>query len=173
MDHVVTGGSIIVASGLDVPTGSGSAAPPLWRSIDGLTWTRADPVFATPRSVGADAPIWIGSSFVVSGTQILGDGRYIWTSTDGLGWSIADVQGAQAPSLAGLAISGSTIVLAGTPSGGGQVLLWESTGGLSWQSVQAPAVMDGGTPLRIVAGPNGLLILNSNTFGTTGWVGTH
>jgi len=71
-----------------------------------------------------------------------------------------------------LAISGSTIILAGTPPSGGQVLLWESTGGLSWQPVQAPAVMDGGAPLRIVSGPNGLLILDSNTHGTTGWFGT-
>ncbi len=138
----------------------------------GLGRTRATPVFATPQSLGADAAIWTGGAFVVSGTQILGDGRYIWTSTDGLGWSVADVQGATTPSLAGLAMTGSTIVLAGAPSGGGQVLLWESTGGLSWQLAQAPAVMDGGVPMRIVAGPNGLLILNSSTSGTTGWLGT-
>jgi hypothetical protein len=173
MDHVIAVGPVAIATGLDVPTGSGSVAPPIWRSTDGLTWTRAAAVSATPLSLGADAAIWTGTSFVVSGTQILGDGRYIWTSTDGLSWSIADVQGARAPSLAGLAISGSTIVLTGTPSSGGQVLLWESTGGLSWQSIQAPGVMDGGVPMRIVSGPKGLLILNSNTHGTTGWLGTH
>lgn len=172
MDHVTAAGSVVVATGLDVPTGSGSVAPPLWRSTDGLTWARATPVSPTPLSLGADAAIWTGTSFVVSGTQILGDGRYIWTSTDGLSWSIADVQGARAPSLAGLAISGSTIVLAGTPSGGDKVLLWESSGGQSWEPIQPPAVMDGGAPMRIVAGPNGFLILNSNTLGRTGWLGT-
>ena len=172
MDHVTAADSVVVATGLDVPTGSGSVAPPIWRSADGVTWTRATAVSPTPLSLGADAAIWTGSSFVVSGTEILGDGRYIWTSSDGLGWSKADVQGASAPSLAGLAISGSTIVLAGTSSGGGKVLLWESTGGLSWQSIQPPAVMDGGVPMRIVSGPGGLLILDSNTHGTTGWLGT-
>ena len=172
MDHVTAADSVVIATGLDVPTGSGSVAPPIWRSADGLTWTRATAVSPTPLSLGADAAIWTGGSFVVSGTQILGDGRYIWTSSDGLGWSTADVQGASAPSLAGLAISGSTIVLAGTPSAGGDVLLWESTGGLSWQSIQPPAVMAGGVPMRIVAGPNGLLILDSNTHGMTGWLGT-
>jgi hypothetical protein len=172
MDHVTAADSVVVATGLDVPTGSGSVAPPIWRSTDGLTWTRATAVSPTPLSLGADAAIWTGSSFVVSGTQILGDGRYIWTSSDGLGWSIADVQGAPAPSLAGLAISVRTIVLAGTPSGGGAVLLWESSGGLSWQLIQPPAVMAGGVPMRIVSGPNGLLILDSNTTGTTGWLGS-
>ncbi|MGH2464662.1 MAG: hypothetical protein ACRDGI_04310, partial [Candidatus Limnocylindrales bacterium] len=173
MDHVVAADSILVATGLDVPTGSGSVAPPIWRSSDGLTWTRAEPLWATALSIGADAPIWTGSAFVASGTEILGSGRYIWTSTDGLGWSVADVQGASAPSLAGLAIAGSTIVLAGTPPGGGQVLIWASSAGLAWQPLQAPAVMEGGAPLRIVSGPNGLLILNSNTLGATGWLGTH
>lgn len=173
MDHVTAADSVVVATGLDVPTGSGSVAPPIWRSTDGLTWTRATAVSPTPLSLGADAAIWTGSSFVVSGTQFLGDGRYIWTSTDGLSWSIADVQRAPAPSLAGLAISVRTIVLAGTPPGGGAVLLWESSGGLSWQPIQPPALMDGGVPMQIVSGPNGLLILNSNTHGTTGWLGTH
>jgi hypothetical protein len=172
MDHVIAADSLVVATGLDVPTGSGSVAPPILRSTDGLTWTRATAVSATPLSLGADAPIWTGSSFVVSGTEILGDGRYIWTSIDGLSWSIANVQGASAPSLAGLAVAGSTIVLAGTPSGGDEVLLWESSGGRSWEPIQPPAVMDGGAPMRIVAGPNGLLILNSNTLGRTGWLGT-
>jgi hypothetical protein len=172
MDHVIAADSVLVATGLDVPTGSGSVAPPIWRSSDGLTWTRAAAVSPSPLSLGADAPIWTGTSFVVSGTEILGDGRYVWTSTDGLGWSIADVQGAAAPSLVGLATTGSTIVLAGTTSAGGRALLWQSSGGQSWQLVQAPAVMDGGAPMRIVAGPNGLLILNSNTHGRTGWLGT-
>ncbi len=133
MDGVVAlgdGGWMAVGS----DTGSGDVDGAVWRSPDGLVWTRVgdDAALGGPGdqrvvdvSVGPQGPVAVGTD---------GERASAWTSVDGSAWSRVEVGTGQ---VAGLTGDGDgVLVAAGSSDGDGlDAALWRSTDAREWSGV--------------------------------------
>jgi hypothetical protein len=78
----VVGGSAIDG------TVNGFVSNAIWRSSDGITWTRHAPAGGTvfsPRQ-GHDTAVFSGKLWVIGGTGASGDSSDVWSSVDGTTW---------------------------------------------------------------------------------------
>ena len=182
MTRVVAVGSTLIAVGVDIPTGSGTADPPIWSSTDGLQWARAS--VDVPRAVGSwwvNGIAWTGSRFVAIGGEELGVRRFVWISREGRSWDRLNLA-LPPPNPSGLYVRdvaslGSTMVMVGapaTPAAGNVAIVWESTDGLAWQAIPSLPLFVGAMPGRVISGPAGLLVLSSNdeSNATSLWLAT-
>lgn len=166
MTRVIEGGATLVAVGVDMPTGGAYRTAPIWSSTDGRSWTRASVDGMTALdSEEVDGVVWVGSRFVVVGSQELGPTDLEWMSPDGREWIRSDRTLAAAGAVpADLATVGPTIILAGwTSTGTGGLApattVWESTDAVDWQAIPSLPLFADTRPIRVVGSADGLEIL--------------
>ncbi len=123
-----------VAVGSDTGTGSQDAA--VWRSPDGLTWSRVrdDDALAGPGDQRL-ADVATGPAGLVA-VGVDGETASAWTSGDALTWSRTGIGPGRASGLA--AGSGGGLVAVGSAVGEGlDAAVWRSADGLEWSRVGA------------------------------------
>ena len=155
---VVTSDAVVVLTSemVDVSHGvSGVVAPwapgvaTLWTSADGVSWQR---VAGDRAAVFDGAAVFamedVGGTFVAVGAlpEVAGEtmsgyssAAAAWTSSDGLTWRPAAVEGGAGCYLVDVAVTPSGLLGAGTCKSDGPAL-WTSTDGASWQRTTAPSV---------------------------------
>ncbi len=132
-----------------VATRLAPGAATLWTTADGVSWQR---VAGDRAAVFDDAAVFameeVGGTFVAVGAlpEVAGETMdaywsvaAAWTSSDGLTWRQATVEGGAGCYLVDVAETPSGLLGAGTCKGDGPAL-WTSTDGASWQRTTAPAV---------------------------------
>ncbi len=157
-----------------VIVGSDGDAPAAWRSTDRRQWTRA----RLPKAVGAmTAVVAAQSGFVAAGylgRQFEAQRAAFWTSTDGLGWTLAaaDPVGVQGRVTA-LAHDRRGLVAVGSSDDAqhGPTASWTSTDGRFWARgpLELPGVM-----LGVVATSAGYVAVGRTTDGAraAAWTST-
>jgi hypothetical protein len=121
----------------------------LWTSADGVSWQR---VAGNRAAVFDGAAVFAmeetGGTFVAVGAlpEVAGEtmngywsAAAAWTSSDGLTWRPATVEGGAGCYLVDVAVTPSGLLGAGSCTSDGPAL-WTSTDGTSWQRTTAPAV---------------------------------
>ena len=166
------------------PTSSATDAlgpdPSPWTT---LTWTSGDgtPFDLPGGSTGVTGSIewhgrWVAVGYSVGAT----DGRYtghIWTSVDGVGWTLEDGtwRDSEFDQIVehdgGLAIVGLHREPDQGGIGGAETLaLWSSSDGLAWSAVPLPAgLFDGQYPHTVSAGGQGWLVHSVDAAGVDQW----
>ena len=162
--------ALFVVGGTD---GSGTVSD-VWRSADGVSWTRVA-VSAFAAREGLQVAALGGTLWMAGGTASGAARNDVWRSTDGVVWSEV-TQVAAFPARTGhqlAAFLGSLWVLGAT---GATVDVWASGDGASWSRVNASVapvrsghrVAAHGGALWVVGG-EGLRDVWSSTDGKTGW----
>ncbi len=155
---VVTPDAVVVLTSemVDISYGVSGVANPwapgvatLWTSADGVSWQR---VAGNRAAVFDGAAVFAmeetGGTFVAVGAlpEVAGEtmngywsAAAAWTSSDGLTWRPATVEGGAGCYLVDVAVTPSGLLGAGSCKSDGPAL-WTSTDGTSWQRTTAPAV---------------------------------
>ena len=153
VNDVISWGGGFLAVG-QIQAGLGQSQVALWRSNDGITWTRlsvdatvferslVNQVVATPSGLVAwgwtGQPVCTGQGVSTScgPTPLM-----VWTSPDGLSWTrIAQTTTFKGATIVGLTASARGLVAAGY-LGWSQPMMWTSETGASWQQASLPKAM--------------------------------
>jgi len=148
----------------------------LWRSADLRQWAMADNGGLDGRVLAstANAVVATADGFIAVGSH--GAVQSVWTSPDGLNWTLRNVpapSGADSATLSLVAATGTRVVAAGyaaTAAGDIPVAVVSADGGATWQQTVLPATGGAGaiTALTTTAIPAG-----GNKFVAAGLVGPH
>jgi hypothetical protein len=156
---------VLLGSGMSCT--DGECAPAIWRTTDGLTWSRipfsVEPAVVGPLAAGPDGVIAFGSAQVVDEEGFADDvwAGAAWTSPDGLGWTRLALD----PTVFG---DGETAFMSPTdvthgPAGfvavgweGDAAFVWVSSDGTAWERVGdgSPALADA-SMTAVIATPTG------------------
>ncbi len=167
-------GMIRATDGSYLAFGSADWNGALWRSTDGMTWTRIDgvPPVAPNEAKGLSGVIQTADGFLAWGG---GGARYseggfsvIWTSSDGVAW----VETARWTGfLVKVLVGGPGFVGVGSEAGLDNLygaLAWSSADGTTWND-SPPVPGDGGTGmLDVVSTPTGFVAIGGSR-GDDGW----
>lgn len=152
-------------------------APAIWRSVDGLAWTRvAAPIVLGDGVINrlirtADGFLAVGASVNVASDE--GSGQTpraaAWFSVDGLVWErIADQPAFDGGVMTDVAFRNGQYLAAVFDPATGDRKLWISDDGRTWQGASHPASQSSaGAPSRIVGLPSAFLLSADRTVGGT------
>jgi hypothetical protein len=161
MNSVTVGGPGLVAVGSVGNDGDAEAA--VWTSVDGITWSRVahdEAVFGAIGGQEMNSVTVGGPGLVAVGNGTDHRGADVWTSVDGITWSLVTDDEARrdagygifgppwtifggAQGINSVIAAGPGLVAVGSNRGGAAV--WTSVDGLTWSAVPADEAVFGGT----------------------------
>lgn len=120
-------------------SGSGTGSKEVWKSFDGLTWSRITAAAAFSAQPSPAVLVYGGYMWLLSGVN-LGNNN-VWNSTDGITWTLVaatPAYGSTARTQFSAAVyKGVMIVACGTVTATSQKDVWSSTDGITWTQIAA------------------------------------
>jgi len=157
----------------------------VWTSVDGMMWSRVphDPAVFSPIqlqimtdvTVGGPGLVAVGHMVRGNGFAFEGLGALVWTSVDGMTWSLvphdeAIFDGPGNQYLTGVAAGGPGLVAVGVDGGGYgrsvDAAVWTSIDGFTWSRVPHDETIFGGAEIHsVTVGGPGLVAVGSSGVG--------